>query len=1164
MKVLKAFVIVLLFSISLLAQTVVNGWRDLPFSNDTSMGTEQYYLAVGNGATSTTARIAQSTDPLNLVIGICDSGCGTSGVAYIANYGLPLCTFDNATTVNHTITIGSGGACHDTGSSSAPGVAIVQSTNASTGTYQVLWAGASTSGGPQGPQGPAGTTPSGTPNQVLATDPSGGTSDPAALRHLVAADIPAIPESGVANLSIDLGNKQTADPNCKPDGSGNLNCKSVNGVPSVMGYGAKCDGTTDDSAAFATADALNKTVLGPTAGTCVINANLVLNSQWTLNQGGITAPASGKILTFAQQPVAGRYKIFGGAGSVVFSFQPVVYPEWWGAAPALSTFSSQFPYVYTAADSYPALVSACNSLPYLGNGSQMTYTGQHARAGTIQFQTLSYLISHPWTCSYGVTYWTGGNSGGYDGQAVLELQSGAVPTQPAQETFAWFIDPPATSGTISSNVAFGSRVDSIAVQVDGNKLYSTTLATAIPATGSQTITVGSTSGMATSGAGSQVWLGAGADFEIVTPTSITSSTQFVATVVNTHASAEAVVTNVVNNYVSGLYFAEAQGSSVRNAGAGHAWGRGCVAQLAPSNINTDHFSCASTLNGPNIDMMGTGAFDFVDAGNNNQTGLLGQVDIRIPYTTGNVFTIPFIGGFVPGSSQVLITGSYSGRYQNCGPSFCSFTRLSCGATPAMGQYAECSNGVLTFNAGDASEYGRILYQDTSPITASASSSAVKPVPSVQVEANSDLHINQMFCEGSYDCLNTYRVGSLAVDYLEAHPASTVSANTAAVFVDPYSSNVWLLNQKYFFWGSNKWTYGVVDAAHGVTRTLVTDANNDSSARDIPYGHLAVPATGTVPSGSVAATPGLVYPDGSSITEDSTGKISVGGGAINSPTFTGTTQDNSYHYMSNTFYVNPQGTASSSATYISQPMYFNDSEWDSTVPGPVADQWECGATPKYSGGSPSSTWGCSHYNGIAGQPLLFQMGPAFFTLPTATTYYTLPGPGTLALTNQLPSVATVLAAGLVKPDGTTTTVDADGTIHAAAATESVVGSPINRTGLAANVGQTVAYTVPSGSPGWYRLSCYVVLTQAATTSSTLPTCQMNFYDNDTGVQKTVTLTYGGQTQNTVGLNGNNGSPAGTAPVYAGAGAINYYTVNYASSGAMPMQYALHVKVEYLGQ
>ncbi len=952
----------------------------------------------------------------------------------------------------------------------------------------------------------------------------------------------------------DLVNKPASLSTTSASFAGALTAQSVNGVPSVTGYGAKCDGVTNDSAAFLTADALGKTIQGPASGTCVIAANITLNSQWTFNQGAMIAPASGYTVTLAQQPIAGRFKIFSGAGSVVFSFQPVVYPEWWGATPALSP----------TVDSYPALVSACNSLPYLGNGSQMTYTGQHARAGTIQFQTLYYLISHPWTCSYGVTYWTGGNSGGYDGQAVLELQSGAVPTQPAQETFAWFIDPPATSGTISSNVAFGSRVDSIAVQVDGNKLYSTTLTTAIPATGSQTITVGSTSGMATSGAGSQVWLGAGADFEIVTPTSITSSTQFVATVVNTHASTEAVVTNVVNNYVSGLYFAEAQGSSVRNAGAGHAWGRGCVAQLAPSNINTDHFSCASTLNGPNIDMMGTGAFDFVDAGNNNQTGLLGQVDIRIPYTTGNVFTIPFIGGFVPGSSQVLITGSYSGRYQNCGPSFCSFTRLSCGATPAMGQYAECSNGALTFNAGDASEYGRILYQDTSPITASASSSAVKPVSSVQVEANSDLHINQIFCEGSYDCLNTYRVGSLAVDYLEAHPASTVSANTAAVFVDPYSSNVWLLNQKYFFWGSNKWTYGVVDAAHGVTRTLVTDANNDSYARDIPYGHLAVPATGTVPSGSVAATPGLVYPDGSSITEDSTGKISVGGGAISSPTFTGTTQDNSYHYMSNTFYVNPQGTASSSATYISQPMYFNDSEWDSTVPGPVADQWECGATPKYSGGSPSSTWGCSHYNGIAGQPLLFQMGPAFFTLPTATTYYTLPGPGTLALTNQLPSVATVLAAGLVKPDGTTTTVDADGTIHAAAATESVVGSPINRTGLAANVGQTVAYTVPSGSPGWYRLSCYVVLTQAATTSSTLPTCQMNFYDNDTGVQKTVTLTYGGQTQNTVGLNGNNGSPAGTAPVYAGAGAINYYTSSYASSGATAMQYAMHVKVEYLGQ
>lgn len=58
-------------------------------------------------------------------------------------------------------------------------------------------AGATGPTGPTGPTGstgatgPAGPAPSGTPNQVLATDPSGSSSDTAALRALVSADIPS-------------------------------------------------------------------------------------------------------------------------------------------------------------------------------------------------------------------------------------------------------------------------------------------------------------------------------------------------------------------------------------------------------------------------------------------------------------------------------------------------------------------------------------------------------------------------------------------------------------------------------------------------------------------------------------------------------------------------------------------------------------------------------------------------------------------------------------------------------------------------------------------------------------------------------------------------------------------------------------------------------------
>jgi hypothetical protein len=49
--------------------------------------------------------------------------------------------------------------------------------------------------------------PSGAPNLVFATDPSGSTSDTAALRALVQADIPALPESKITNLVSDLAGK---------------------------------------------------------------------------------------------------------------------------------------------------------------------------------------------------------------------------------------------------------------------------------------------------------------------------------------------------------------------------------------------------------------------------------------------------------------------------------------------------------------------------------------------------------------------------------------------------------------------------------------------------------------------------------------------------------------------------------------------------------------------------------------------------------------------------------------------------------------------------------------------------------------------------------------------------------------------------------------------
>lgn len=111
---------------------------------------------------------------------------------------------------------------------------------------------------------------------------------------------------------------------------------------------------------------------------------------------------------------------------------------------------------------------------------------------------------------------------------------------------------------------------------------------------------------------------------------------------------------------------------------------------------------------------------------------------------------------------------------------------------------------------------------------------------------------------------------------------------------------------------------------------------------------------------------------------------------------------------------------------------------------------------------------------------------------------------------------------------------------------------------ANITSTPLLT-PAGN-GFYRVSCYIVLTQAATTSSSLPNCNITWTDADTGVAESVTTTsqYSG---NVVG--GLNPDSTGAQPskFYAKSGvAISYSTSGYASSGATSMQYAIHIRLE----
>lgn len=95
---------------------------------------------------------------------------------------------------------------------------------------------------------------------------------------------------------------------------------------------------------------------------------------------------------------------------------------------------------------------------------------------------------------------------------------------------------------------------------------------------------------------------------------------------------------------------------------------------------------------------------------------------------------------------------------------------------------------------------------------------------------------------------------------------------------------------------------------------------------------------------------------------------------------------------------------------------------------------------------------------------------------------------------------------------------------------------------------------------YTATCLITLTQAATTSSTLPTCTISWTDSTTNTTQTTQVTptwasgisgCSGTTTNTVG-----NSCQGHLPIWTKAGTVvNVSTSGYASSGATPMQFQI---------
>lgn len=93
---------------------------------------------------------------------------------------------------------------------------------------------------------------------------------------------------------------------------------------------------------------------------------------------------------------------------------------------------------------------------------------------------------------------------------------------------------------------------------------------------------------------------------------------------------------------------------------------------------------------------------------------------------------------------------------------------------------------------------------------------------------------------------------------------------------------------------------------------------------------------------------------------------------------------------------------------------------------------------------------------------------------------------------------------------------------------------------------------------YRVSIYIIITQAATTSSTLPNVEVFWTDNDNVTSQTFILTPASPSANDL-----NTYAQGSMVLNAQLGSsIQYDTTGYASSGGTSMEYALHIRLEKL--
>lgn len=133
---------------------------------------------------------------------------------------------------------------------------------------------------------------------------------------------------------------------------------------------------------------------------------------------------------------------------------------------------------------------------------------------------------------------------------------------------------------------------------------------------------------------------------------------------------------------------------------------------------------------------------------------------------------------------------------------------------------------------------------------------------------------------------------------------------------------------------------------------------------------------------------------------------------------------------------------------------------------------------------------------------------------------------------------------------------DGAGNVSAYVPDVGGSlaTIDLTAQTANISATTLYAVPSGAFGLYEVESFVIVTQAAGTTSFMPGVNVVFTDNDNNTSQFLRIS--------ASDNGNTLTTFGQGVVVINvkdSTTIQYSTLSYASSGSPVMQYALHIRI-----